>query len=431
MNINISTILKRYRQKNNLSQAEVAKYLNISASAYNHYESGNREPNISVLTELAKLYKLEDQILGVHKSTSFDENAYKYYTARHLFDNIGDSEEKYSLEEKYKNKKIVLLPSQFGALCDFFSKFSDYKENVLKDIFSSKSSNEGKLYEALIYAWLERQGIQFSPQEPVSAKECLNPHGYNADGIIDESVIFDIKMFGITQPNINRLQKKLNQISTMNHKDYFITISGSIDLSNSKMQGLLSTVGELYHRLFLDENRHLTDYWFTIPETDLEIRAHYKKGQKIISTISELNPYKWAMENQYYFFHDASQFCTQKPFLIICPYDGKTAQQFTGSFKDSTMIAFRSLCRRMFLGMPAETDVNIYDKKCPQIISIKAASQCISAVIFQDISMHSDNDDTWIFINPNARNKIPRYIADKFRYNTQSMLEDFAYDVYP
>ncbi|SCY46422.1 Helix-turn-helix [Lachnospiraceae bacterium XPB1003] len=431
MSTNISNILKRYRQINNFSQSDLAKHLGISASAYNHYESGNREPSISILTTLAKLYHLEDQILGVYQSNTWGNNNYSNYTMKQLLDGIKSPEGNYSLTAKYENKKIVLLSSQFKALCDYFSKYSDYKRDIFTELSKSKSDNEGKLYEALTYAWLEKQGIHFSPQERINEGECLNPHGYIADGIIDESVVFDVKMFGITQPNLIRLQKKLNEMRVNNHNDYYITISGSTDLSNNTVQELLSKSNSLYNSLFLEENKHNKDYWITIPKTDLEIRAHYTTGPKIISTISEFNPYKWAMENQYYFFRDASQFCTQKPFVIICPYDSKTARQFTGSFRDSTMAAFRSLCRRMFLGMSDEIDVNEFDKKCSPIVSVKSASKCISAVIFQDISMHSGNDDTWIFINPYARNKVSGYILNEFRYHIQSMFEDFAYDTYP
>ncbi len=160
------------------------------------------------------------------------------------------------------------------------------------------------------------------------------------------------------------------------------------------MQELLSSSVTLYQNLSLDENRHFTDYWYNIPDTELEIRANYTIGKKIISTVSEFNPFKWAMKNQYYFFHDASQFCTDKPFIIICPYDCKTASQFTGSFSNITMTAFRSLFRRIFIGMPNSIDINEYDKSCPPLISVKAASQCRSAIIFQDISMYSNNDDT-------------------------------------
>ena len=162
----------------------------------------------------------------------------------------------------------------------------------------------------------------------------------------------------------------------------------------------------------------------------LDITAYYKPKTNLIFNISEYNPYKWAKENQYYFFHDASQFCTDKPYIIICPYDKKTAKHFSNSFNDSTMVAFRSLCRRMFIGMSDDIYAHEYDDKCSKYISLRTASRFISAVIFQDVSMQSSDDDTWIFVNPNAKNKAPRYIVDQFRFNMQSMYEDFAYDYY-
>lgn len=437
MGSDIHILLKKYRQLNNYSQAEVANYLQISAPAYNHYESGNREPNVTVLTKLAELYHLEDQILGVQKPVDNMPPAIQAYTINSIYENIFNRSYEYELSPKYENKKITLLTSQYEALCQYFSNFSEYKKTVLCELASSKTGNDGKLYEALTYAWLEKQGIPFIPQVKIKAGECLNPNGYEADGIIaynkeinDDTVVFDVKMFGITHQNIDLLQSKLNKLNKGHHEDFFITVSGSIDLSNSKMQKLLSSTAALYQTLFLDENKHFTDYWFKVPGTELEIRAHYSASKEIINTVSDFNPFRWARENQFYFFHDASQFCTDKPFIILCPYDIKTARHFTSSFYDTTMVAFRSLCRRMFLGMPDNIDVCEYDEKCPQLISLRAASQCISAVVFQDISMNNDNDDTWIFINPNARNKIPNYVIDQFRYHLQSMSDDFSYDIY-
>ncbi len=65
------------------------------------------------------------------------------------------------------------------------------------------------------------------------------------------------------------------------------------------------------------------------------------------------------------------------------------------------------------------------------LINLNEASQCISAVIFQDISLSpSLDDDTWIFLNPNAKNKMPRYFANSFTFHNNSMIDDFAYDSY-
>ena len=57
----ISEQLKQYRIINHFTQQQVADYLKIAVSAYNHYESGVRVPSADKLAALARLYKLEDQ----------------------------------------------------------------------------------------------------------------------------------------------------------------------------------------------------------------------------------------------------------------------------------------------------------------------------------------------------------------------------------
>ncbi len=82
------------------------------------------------------------------------------------------------------------------------------------------------------------------------------------------------------------------------------------------------------------------------------------------------------------------------------------------------------------MGMSDNIEASSLDSACQPLISLKEASNCIAAVVFQDISMCDTDNSTWIYLNPNARNKLPRYIADQFRYKPQCMYENFAYDNY-
>lgn len=50
------TRIKELREDNDLTQAQVAKQLNISRTSYGHYETGRREISIEALKKLAKLY---------------------------------------------------------------------------------------------------------------------------------------------------------------------------------------------------------------------------------------------------------------------------------------------------------------------------------------------------------------------------------------
>ena len=64
--------LKEIRKRNNLTQKEVAKYLNIANSTYNGYEKETSEPNIQNLIKLAELFDCSiDEIIGNEKKTNF------------------------------------------------------------------------------------------------------------------------------------------------------------------------------------------------------------------------------------------------------------------------------------------------------------------------------------------------------------------------
>jgi transcriptional regulator with XRE-family HTH domain len=57
--------LKILREKNNLTQAELAKILGISQSRYSLYENGKKEISIKVLSNIANFYETSiDFIIG-------------------------------------------------------------------------------------------------------------------------------------------------------------------------------------------------------------------------------------------------------------------------------------------------------------------------------------------------------------------------------
>lgn len=61
----INDLIKDFREDNDLSQMEVARYLNIPRSTYGHYETGNSKIPIEVVIQLSKLYKITpNDLLG-------------------------------------------------------------------------------------------------------------------------------------------------------------------------------------------------------------------------------------------------------------------------------------------------------------------------------------------------------------------------------
>lgn len=58
--------IKNMREDHDLTQKQVAEYLNIKQNTYSQYETGSRQIPIEVLVALAELYKTSaDYLLGL------------------------------------------------------------------------------------------------------------------------------------------------------------------------------------------------------------------------------------------------------------------------------------------------------------------------------------------------------------------------------
>ena len=66
----LNTILRDLREDHDIKQETVAKYLGITQQTYSNYENGYREIPITVVTELAKYYKVSTDYL-LRSDTSY------------------------------------------------------------------------------------------------------------------------------------------------------------------------------------------------------------------------------------------------------------------------------------------------------------------------------------------------------------------------
>ena len=58
--------IRNLREDHDLTQKQIAEYLNIRQSTYSQYETGNRQVPVEVLTALAAFYKTSvDYLLGL------------------------------------------------------------------------------------------------------------------------------------------------------------------------------------------------------------------------------------------------------------------------------------------------------------------------------------------------------------------------------
>lgn len=71
----ISERLKKARTDNGISQAQVAGKLGITRQAYNHYETGKREPTLETLDKLSDIFNVSaDYLLGKTDIKNNDRN---------------------------------------------------------------------------------------------------------------------------------------------------------------------------------------------------------------------------------------------------------------------------------------------------------------------------------------------------------------------
>ncbi|MCC5468184.1 helix-turn-helix domain-containing protein [Pelosinus baikalensis] len=69
--MNFSSRLKALRQRNKVSQQELADLLGISTRAWRFYESGDREPNLTGLIALADFFNVSlDYLVGRSDDTN-------------------------------------------------------------------------------------------------------------------------------------------------------------------------------------------------------------------------------------------------------------------------------------------------------------------------------------------------------------------------
>jgi transcriptional regulator with XRE-family HTH domain len=70
MYLTIPEILKRHRERLKMTQADVAKHLNVSVRTYQNYENGSNELTTNIILKLCDLYKISsDELLTGEKKT--------------------------------------------------------------------------------------------------------------------------------------------------------------------------------------------------------------------------------------------------------------------------------------------------------------------------------------------------------------------------
>lgn len=289
---------------------------------------------------------------------------------------------------------------------------------LVKDLTSGRNT-DGAVSELLVYLWLVDHQVPFEIQ--VQGCDVLNPHGSDLDGKITvlSDVFFEIKTLGFQEALVERLRRQLEG----DIPGKWIAIEGSWDVSVELLQDLLT-------------NRNYQELLSTLKQEQTARRGKllFVKRDKAAVQVSHhaVDPYEFAEENAAYAFRYAKQFCRNAPFILLFAYHPWLgATDLNTNFVGSTGTFTRALARRTFFQFLNDWSA-VFD------VTKAEASTLISALAFLNISHFSDEDDKmptqvmWLYLNPNAKNPVPRLVVDHMRLTKPYDLtvDDFAHDNY-
>ena len=139
----INEVIREYRKKENLTQEQVANYLNISVPAVNKWENGISYPDITLLAPLARILKINiDTLLSFNEELTDTE-------INNFIKEVGEIAANESFEKAFEK----------GSL--FIKEYSNCDElllniaTVLSVYLITSKIKEKEKYERKIISWLE------------------------------------------------------------------------------------------------------------------------------------------------------------------------------------------------------------------------------------------------------------------------------------
>lgn len=183
--------IKALREKNNYSQATVAKYLNVSRQMYIKYESGEAEPPVKVVVALCNLYKVDYAQIIDNKISSREFHSLENDSSSEM--NVESPAAAYgssSYFEKNSNfelaKTIIPRLSVFEQLQMLTVLVNAIQKNGTNELVASTFNKENSRLKNLSKAEIDEQFMKFSGflknSKVMSPKESRLEHIYEKYG---------------------------------------------------------------------------------------------------------------------------------------------------------------------------------------------------------------------------------------------------------
>lgn len=139
----INGVIRYYRKKGNLTQEQVANYLNISTPAVNKWESGISYPDITLLSPLARVLKID-----VNTLLAFNEELTDAEIKKHTKE-VGEMVSKEGFQKAFEKGSDLI--KQYPSCDELIFMIS----TVLRIHLLGHQIEEKDKYERKIIAWLQ------------------------------------------------------------------------------------------------------------------------------------------------------------------------------------------------------------------------------------------------------------------------------------
>lgn len=121
----IGEVIRRYRKEKNMTQEEMAKRLGVTAPAVNKWERGKGQPDISLLSPIARL-------LGITLETLLSYN--EQLSNEEIANIIREIDNKFELA--VYNKDVAETLAIVKTLLDSISSMMDYTKSFMYNLWS-------------------------------------------------------------------------------------------------------------------------------------------------------------------------------------------------------------------------------------------------------------------------------------------------------
>ncbi|EJO5349393.1 helix-turn-helix domain-containing protein [Clostridium botulinum] len=154
----ISEVIRYHRKKENLTQEQVANYLNISAPAVNKWENGISYPDITLLAPLARILKIDVNTLLAFNEELTDAQV------KNLTKEVGEMASKEGFQKAFE--KASDLIKQYPSSDELI-----YWISTVLRIYLLEPKIKGKdKYKRKIIAWLELAAVSSKEKAAFMAK---------------------------------------------------------------------------------------------------------------------------------------------------------------------------------------------------------------------------------------------------------------------